>query len=251
MTNYICLRGNKLQKKQEYIYDKLQKKWEYTQQITKTWLTETTMNYDFSCDAWGHPSWRNFSTSVTHLPHPQMLSAHMCTDCSMKGWWPFCATLNPTLIHPLDAPQLKAEGYCVGWDSHLWSLWPGWRRGFWCQFCFTVCRIRDFRCHLFGLLRGWLRDSSGRGRMAFLGGVGWRKWECEIWLPSRAHRNPLLLILPPPTQFSIAPLTPTTGLHFSECWPSSTSSDPEEEKKWDISWGSNLNTRTVKIAGQG
>ena len=62
-------------------------------------------------------------------------------------------------------------------------------------------------------------------------GVGWREWGYQIWLPSGAHRNPLPLILPLPTQFSLAPLTPTTGLSFSECWPSLTSSDPEEKIK--------------------
>ena len=54
--------------------------------------------------------------------------------------------------------------------------------------------------------------------------------ECEIWLPSGAHRNPPPPILPLLTQYSAAPLTPTVGLPFSEHWPSSTSLDPEEKR---------------------
>ena len=52
----------------------------------------------------------SFSTRRTHQPHPQMLSAYMCADCSMWAWQPPHVTLNMTLIHPLDAPNWRQEG---------------------------------------------------------------------------------------------------------------------------------------------
>ena len=87
---------------------------------------------------------KNFSTRGTCQPHSQMPSVHMCADCSTWGQWPLCATLNSALVDPHDALQLKAKGYHVGWDTHLWSLWPSWRGGFQCQFFLTNCRIKDF-----------------------------------------------------------------------------------------------------------
>ena len=142
--------------------------------------TKFTENCDSFCDIWGDLSEKSFSTRGTCQPHLQMLPAHMCAYCSMWGYQPLHATLNLAFIHPLDAPQLKAKGYHVGLDSHLWSLWLSWRGGFECQLCLTASRIRDFGCHLFSLLRGWLGDSGSWGRMTFLGRGGTE--EMGVWV---------------------------------------------------------------------
>ena len=153
--------------------DKLQKKCQTTKWTNYQCVLKLLRCVTFLVMPEGIQVEKCFSTRGTCQPHPQMLAAHMCADCSTWGWWPLCETLNSVLIHPLDTCQWKAKGYNVGWDSHLWSLGLSWRGGFQCQLCLTASRIGDFRCYLFKLLRGGL-ETGGWGWMAFFrwGGDG-------------------------------------------------------------------------------
>ena len=124
------------------------------------------------------PDWRR----ICHRwDTPTPLSNALCMQivaCEVDG-----PLVQPSTWHlyTLLTPPSEGKGLHMGRDSLLRSLWWHWRRDFQCLLFFLCHKTRDFRCHLLRLLRWWLGNGHGWGRMVFFrwgwgretGGVGY------------------------------------------------------------------------------
>ena len=175
---------------------------------------------------------KGFATRGKHQPHPQMHSAHMCTDCSRWGWWPLCTAFNPAFVYSFDAPNWRQKGCMrVGRASSEAG-----------ETASNVC-FASFIAGPVALVTGHVRSWGGGLEMvvdgewqAFLWGGGAEVMEGRDMAPSEAHKDLPPLILPPPLQSSqtlqflgIEPLPPTNGSLPSENSPSLTCLAPWNE----------------------
>ena len=170
-------------------------------------------------------------TGETCQPHPQVLSAHVCADCSMWGWLPLCATLNLALKHPLDAPNCRWRG--VMWAGIATSK-SGDAAKEGTSGASSVSLATRMEASGTASSGSW---GCGLEMMAdgvwwgFWMGVGQRIQGNVIWLPSGDHIDIVPLILPLLLQFSQGPPSPVTVLPPSAHWPSLVDPNPEQKRE--------------------
>ena len=169
-------------------------------------------------------------TGGTCQPHLQIVSAHMCTDGSMWGWQHFTA---PSTLHlyTLLMPQTTGKGVPCGWGWPPPELGTQLRREPPAPVQPSTTGVDTLGLTPMDSWGGGLDMVVVGAGQHFVDRGGWRTWGNVIWLPSRAHTGPLLLILPLSTWLSAPLLSPTAALLPIVSWPISTNAATEKRKK--------------------
>ena len=180
-----------------------------------------------------------FVTRGTCQPYPKVHSAYMCTDGSMWGWWPLCATFNPALIHPLDAPNCRQRG--IIWAGIVTSRASGaaGEGTFDANPNYSTAGAEASGVASWcscGVQRWWQLEIGG----AFWVVLGWRTWRNVTWLPTRAHTNLPPPILPQLTESCSALLPPSVAPPPLAYSPIVTNPNPERRKR-NVIWQVRLN----------